>query len=93
MTNSEQRHVQVNERTTFPAILSRITEVVDGFTVTVWLRHGPGLDQQTLLADEPADSIEQARLVATRHAKEHAIVVADEIITMHNLASKKEPRH
>jgi hypothetical protein len=54
----------------YPNILGIIEEVVEGFTVTVSLRTSPGLDGARLLADQPADTIDEARGVISNFARE-----------------------
>jgi hypothetical protein len=58
---------------TFPRIVVRMTEVVDGFTATIWLRTGAGYLDGKLLTDEPVDTIEEARALANRFASERNI--------------------
>jgi hypothetical protein len=46
----------------FPNILGIIEEVADGgYVVTVYHRTAPGGDGTELLADQPADTLEEAR--------------------------------
>jgi hypothetical protein len=54
----------------YPNILGIIVEVTEGFTVTVSLQTSPGLDGASIMADQPADTIEEARGVISRIARE-----------------------
>jgi hypothetical protein len=57
----------------YPTILGVIEEVAAGFTVTVFLRTAPGLDGAILLADQPADTIDEACGIISLIAKERSI--------------------
>jgi hypothetical protein len=61
----------------YPIILGVIEEVAEGFTVTVFLRAAPGLDGAILLAEQSADTIDEACGVIRRIAKERSISEAD----------------
>jgi hypothetical protein len=54
----------------YPNILGVIEEVADGYTVTVWLRTSAGLDGARIVADQPADTINEARGIISKHARE-----------------------
>jgi hypothetical protein len=61
----------------YPNILGLVEEVAEGYTVTIYLRTAPGLDGATQLADQPADTVDEAREVIRRTAKERSIPEAD----------------
>lgn len=54
----------------YPNILGIIEEVTEGYTVTVSLRTAPGLDGARILADQPADTIDEARGIIRKFAQE-----------------------
>jgi hypothetical protein len=61
----------------YPIIFGVIEEVAEGFTLTVFLRAAPGLDGAILLAEQSADTVDEARGVIRRIAKERSISEAD----------------
>jgi hypothetical protein len=65
----------VTER--YPNIFGIIEEVIEGFTVTIYLRAAPDVDGATLLVDQAADTIDEARGVIRRIAKERSIPEPD----------------
>jgi hypothetical protein len=54
----------------YPCILGVIEEVADGYTVTVWLRTSAGPDGARIVADPPADTINEGRGIISKHARE-----------------------
>jgi hypothetical protein len=79
----------------FPRISATITEVADGFTVTVWLRQSAGLDTSVLLTDEPIGSIDGARAVISSYAMAKGVRPShvDEKIDLHDFLPEEESRH
>jgi hypothetical protein len=61
----------------YPNILGIVEEVAEGFTLTVFLRASPGIDGAILLADQAADTVDEARGVVSLIAKERSIPEAD----------------
>ena len=57
----------------YPNIRGVIEEVAEGYTVTAFLRTSPGFDRAMLLADQPADTIDEARGIIIMIAKERSI--------------------
>jgi hypothetical protein len=85
----------VTDQESFPRIHARIVEVVDGFTVTVWLNRGPSLGESVLLGDQPVASLEEAHAIITLRSKEHEIAAERvEIVTdLHDFLPQDEKRH
>jgi hypothetical protein len=54
----------------YPNILGMIVEESEGFAVTVYLRTLAGTDGASMMADQPADTIEEARWIITKIARE-----------------------
>jgi hypothetical protein len=61
----------------FPHITGFIEEVDGGYTVTVFLRTAPGLDSVRLLADQSADTIDEARGIISNLARDQSILEED----------------
>ena len=61
----------------FPHITGFIEEVDSGYTVTVFLRTAPGLDSVRLLADQSADTIDEARGIISNLARDQSILEQD----------------
>jgi hypothetical protein len=53
----------------YPNILGVIEEVANGYAVTVWLRTSAGLDGARIVADQPSDTINEARGIISKHAR------------------------
>jgi hypothetical protein len=64
----------------FPNIAGVIEEVIDSYTVTVFLRTAPGLDGAKLLADQSADTIDDARGIIGKLARDQSIPEQDIVI-------------
>jgi hypothetical protein len=64
----------------FPNISGIIEEVLDGYTVTIFLRTSPGIDGAKLLADQPAGTIDEARGIIEMVARERSIPEDDVIV-------------
>jgi hypothetical protein len=79
----------------FPRIHGRVVEVVDGFTVSVWLNSGPSLAESLQLNDQPVASIEEARSIVMLRSKERGIPASNiDIITdLHGFLPEDEKRH
>ena len=77
----------------FPNIMGIIEEVVDGYTVTIFLRTSPGIDGAVLLADQPAGTIDEARGIIHNIARERSISEQDVIfdIRMFDVGPSRGP--
>jgi hypothetical protein len=57
----------------FPRVQGIVTEVVGGFTVTVWLASSDSLEALTLVTDEPSASADAAVNLVRKLAKDRGI--------------------